>query len=189
MKTLFTSFFLLALATAATHAQGDAAKTADGKKAAEPVKAIAVVRPTEGNKAQGTVTFTEQGDGVRVEGTIAGLTPGKHGFHVHEFGDISALDAMSAGGHFNPDMHPHGAPDAEKRHAGDLGNLTADESGTAKVNYVDKHLMLHGEHTIVGRSVIVHAKEDDLKSQPSGEAGARVGAGVIGVAKVDKEKK
>src|SRR5947199_6089262 len=86
------------------------------EKSAAPLKAIAVLHPTEGNKVSGTVTFTEVADGVQVEAAIAGLTPGKHGFHIHEFGDCSAADASSAGAHFNPTNQPHAAPDAEARH-------------------------------------------------------------------------
>ena len=151
-----------------------------------PLKAVAVLRPTEGNKVSGLVIFTEVADGVRVEADLTGLTPGKHGFHVHEFGDCSAADASAApasaaGDHFNPAKKPHAAPDAADRHAGDMGNIEANASGSAKLNYVDHTLSLvDGEKSIIGRSVIVHAKPDDLKSQPSGDAGERVACGVIG---------
>jgi Cu-Zn family superoxide dismutase len=151
---------------------------------APPLKAIAVLYPTEGNKVSGTVTFTEVADGVQVQVEITGLTPGKHGFHVHEFGDCSAVDASSAGAHFNPTDQPHAAPDAEARHVGDMGNVEADASGTAKLDYLDHNMSLaHGQESIIGRSVVVHAKEDDLKSQPTGDSGARVACGVIGSAK------
>ncbi len=146
-------------------------------------KAIAVVHPTEGNTVSGTVTFSREKEGVRVVAEIKGLTPGKHGFHIHEFGDCTAKDGASAGGHFNPTGMPHAGHDAEKRHAGDLGNISADESGVAKLDVVDKHLRFEGPASIIGRGVIVHAKADDLKTQPSGDAGGRVGCGVIGVAK------
>ena len=146
-----------------------------------PLKAIAVLYPTEGNQASGTVTFTEVADGVQVQVEITGLTPGKHGFHVHEFGDCSAVDASSAGAHFNPTNQPHAAPDAEARHVGDMGNVEADASGTAKLDYLDHNMSLaHGQESIIGRSVVVHANEDDLKTQPTGDSGARVACGVIG---------
>ena len=146
-------------------------------------KAIAVLQPTKGNSVQGAVTFTKVADGVRVEANVTGLTPGKHGFHVHQFGDLSSADGSAAGGHFNPAGHQHAGPDAENRHAGDMGNIEADASGAGKLAYTDKQLQLDGANSILGRGVVVHAKEDDLKSQPSGEAGPRVAVGVIGAVK------
>jgi superoxide dismutase, Cu-Zn family len=146
-------------------------------------KAVAVLHAASGSHVTGTVTFTKIDDGVRVVADVEGLTPGEHGFHIHEFGDCSAADATSAGGHFNPAKHPHAGPDAEMRHEGDLGNLIADASGKAHYGRVDKELKLAGEHSILGRSVIVHEKVDDFKTQPTGNAGARVACGVIGAAK------
>jgi Cu-Zn family superoxide dismutase len=154
------------------------------EKSSAPLKAIAVLHPTAGNKANGTVTFTEVADGVQVDAEITGLTPGNHGFHVHEFGDCSAADATSAGAHFNPTNQPHAAPDAAERHVGDMGNVEADGSGKAKLEYLDHQISLtNDQQLVVGRSVVVHAKADDLKSQPAGDSGARVACGVIGRAK------
>ncbi|MEI6085035.1 MAG: superoxide dismutase family protein [Verrucomicrobiota bacterium] len=150
---------------------------------AETKKAVAVLQPTKGSTVSGTVTFTKVEGGVQVVAEVTGLTPGDHGFHVHEFGDCSDPEAKSAGGHFNPAGHQHGAPDGEVRHAGDLGNLTADATGKAHYSRLDKHLMLDGDHSIMGHSVIVHEKVDDLKTQPTGNAGARVACGSIGIAK------
>lgn len=146
-------------------------------------KAICVLYPTEGNEVKGIVTFEKTDSGVVVNVNIEGLTPGKHGFHIHEFGDCSAANGTSAGGHFNPDGHEHGSPMGDSRHVGDLGNITADEQGVAKLTHLDKHLKFSGKNSIIGRSIIVHADEDDLKSQPTGNAGARVACGVIGVQK------
>ena len=101
-------------------------------KSAASSKGISVLHPTAGNKVSGTVTFTPVADGVQVHAEIAGLTPGKHGFHVHEFGDCSAADASSAGAHFNPTNQPHAGPDAAARHEGDMGNVEADASGNAQ---------------------------------------------------------
>ncbi len=151
--------------------------------AGEPTKAIAVLHPTTGSTVAGTVTFTAVGDGVKVVADLTGLTPGKHGFHIHEFGDCSSPDAKSAGGHFNPTNHQHGAPDATDRHAGDLGNIEADASGKVHVDVSDKVMKLSGSDSIVGHAVIVHEKADDLKTQPTGDAGGRVACGVIGIAK------
>jgi Cu-Zn family superoxide dismutase len=90
---------------------------------------------------------------------------------------------MSAGGHFNPEGKSHGAPMDMSRHMGDMGNLEADESGKAHLEYVDATLQLNGPDSILGRSLIIHKNEDDLKTQPTGNAGPRVACGVIGTAK------
>ena len=151
-------------------------------RADEPTKAVAVLSSASGSKVAGTITFTKTGDTVSVVADITGLTPGKHGFHIHEFGDCSAADASSAGSHFNPMKKPHGAPDAAEHHAGDLGNIEADSNGKAHLEMKDSGLKLGGENCILGRAVIVHEKVDDW-SQPTGNAGARVACGVIGAAK------
>src|SRR6267143_6891482 len=154
------------------------------EKSPTPLKAIAVLHPTGSNKVSGTVTFTEVADGVQVLAEITGLTPGNHGFHVHEFGDCSAADASSAGAHFNPTNNPHAGPDAADRHVGDMGNVEADASGKATLEYVDHQISLTtDERSVIGRSVIVHAKADDLKTQPAGDSGVRIACGVIGRAK------
>ncbi len=145
--------------------------------------AVCVLNATEGNDVTGTVHFAKTDSGVLVTVNLEGLTPGKHGFHIHEFGDCSASSGTSAGGHFNPGGHEHGDPIGETRHVGDLGNVTANEEGAAQMEHLDKHLKLNGENSIIGRSIIVHADEDDLASQPTGNAGARVACGVIGVKK------
>ena len=150
--------------------------------AEEPAKAIAVLNSASGSKVTGTVTFTQTGDSVQVVADITGLTPGKHAFHIHEFGDCSTPDAASAGTHFNPTNKPHGAPDAAEKHVGDMGNLEADASGKAHLELKSNVLKLSGETSILGRSVIVHEKVDDW-SQPVGNAGGRVACGVVGVAK------
>src|SRR5216110_3808436 len=145
------------------------------EKPPTPLKAIAVLHPTEGNKVSGTVTFTEVADGVQVQAEITGLSPGKHGFHVHEFGDCSAADLASAGAHFNPTNKPHAGPDTAERHIGDMGNIEADASGAAKLDYVDHNISLVREQSSdIGRSVVVKDKADDLKAQPAGDSGARI---------------
>ena len=149
----------------------------------EPTKAIAVLASTNGSNVEGTVTFTKAGDEMKVVADMTGLTPGKHGFHIHEFGDCSSPDGKAAGGHFNPTNHPHGGHDATHRHAGDLGNIEADSSGKAHLELTDKMMTMSGENSIIGHGVIVHEKADDLKTQPTGDAGGRVACGVIGVAK------
>lgn len=149
----------------------------------DTTKAIAVLHPASGTDVKGTVTFTKSAEGVTILAEITGLKPGKHGFHVHEFGDCSSPDANSAGSHFNPGSHPHAGPDVTPRHMGDFGNLEADASGKARLELKDKQLKLSGDDSIVGYALIVHEKGDDLKTQPTGDAGGRVACGVIGVAK------
>jgi superoxide dismutase, Cu-Zn family len=154
-----------------------------GMPGTKPGKAICVLYPTQGNNVSGTITFTQTDKGILVVADLQGLTKGKHGFHIHEFGDCSSADGTSAGSHFNPEGKNHGAPMDISRHIGDMGNIEADESGKAHLEYTDPMLMLNGPHSILGRSVIVHKSEDDLKTQPTGNAGARVACGVIGIAK------
>lgn len=162
---------------------GSLALLAASAFAEEPTKAIAVLHPTKGSNVEGTVTFTKSGDAVKIVADVTGLTPGKHGFHIHEFGDCSSPDGKAAGGHFNPTNEPHAGHEAEKRHEGDLGNLEADSAGKAHLELTDKMMTMSGEKSILGRGVIVHEKEDDLTSQPVGNAGGRLACGVIGIAK------
>ena len=145
--------------------------------------AIAVVTPTKGNSVHGVVTFEQVEKGVRVVAKLTGLKPGKHGFHIHEFGDISSDDGSSAGGHFNPMGMPHSMPMSEKRHEGDMGNIEVDSDGNVHLDYIDHAMKLNGPYSIIGHAVIIHEKEDDFKTQPTGNAGARIGYGVIGIAK------
>jgi Cu-Zn family superoxide dismutase len=141
----------------------------------------AKISPTQGNTCHGKVQFIAEKDGtVHVIADLDGLTPNaQHAIHIHEVGDCSAPDAMSAKGHYNPDTKDHGLPPAEDRHAGDLGNLTADSKGHAHYEVTVTNISLTGTHNpVFGRAVIVHAKPDD-GSQPTGNAGARLGCGVI----------
>jgi Cu-Zn family superoxide dismutase len=177
MKSLFQTVSISAVVVLA------AVVGTQAQEPAAPQKAIAVLYATAGNHVTGTVTFTKVEDGVKIVADLEGLSPGDHGFHIHEFGDCSAPDGASAGGHFNPDHHVHGAPNTIDRHVGDLGNITADASGKGHYERVDTDIALQGSHSIIGHSVIVHAKADDMVTQPTGNAGARVACGVVGVTK------
>lgn len=174
-RNLFPAFVA---ATAAVSLIGFTCAFAD-----EPAKAIAVLHPTKGSNVEGTVTFTKAGNETKVVADLTGLTPGKHGFHIHEFGDCSSPDGKAAGGHFNPTKSPHAGHDVTQRHVGDLGNIEADSSGKAHLELTDTMMTMSGENSIIGRGLIVHEKADDLKTQPTGDAGGRVACGVIGVAK------
>jgi superoxide dismutase, Cu-Zn family len=171
-------FAMLGLRTQADaqdeHKKGDAGSI---------TKAVAVLFPTKGSEVKGRVTFTQGGSTIHVHAEISGLTPGDHGFHIHEFG-VWSEDGLAAGAHFNPTKAPHAGPDSPKRHIGDLGNVTANANGNVTFDLDDQHLTFHGAHSILGRGVVIHEKADDLKTQqPPGNAGGRLAVGVVGVAK------
>jgi len=166
-----------ALLIAALAAAGCATTTSSAPPAAT---ATAKLEATKGNNVSGTVSFTQKGDKVRVEARVAGLTPGAHGFHIHEKGDCSSGDGMSAGGHFNPLTKPHASTVTPERHAGDLPPLEADASGNASLaTDLDVIKVGSGETDVIGRAVIVHVAPDDFKTQPTGNSGARVACGII----------
>jgi len=173
MKKLSSFLFGAVLVVAIT---GCASTTAD-----KLPSAAAVMEAKNGSSVSGTVDFTELNDGeILVRVNLDGVPPGVHGFHVHENGDCSANDGTSAGGHFNPDAKQHGGPHATSHHAGDLGNVTANDSGEVRTEMVTSSITLDGgSHSVIGRAVILHAKPDDLTSQPTGNAGGRIACGVI----------
>lgn len=144
--------------------------------------ATAELMPLGDSGVSGVVTFTMMPEGkVRIEADITGLSPGMHGMHIHEFGDCSAPDGMSAGGHFNPDGVDHGSPDGATHHAGDFGNIEADAGGRAQFELVidtATFSLAGGKYDVAGRAVIVHEKPDDF-GQPTGNAGGRLACGVI----------
>ncbi|XP_076762115.1 superoxide dismutase 1 [Xylocopa sonorina] len=150
------------------------------------VKAVCVLQ----GDAKGTLYF-EQSDSsnpVKVTGQVSGLKKGLHGFHIHEFGD-NTNGCTSAGAHFNPLGKDHGAPDSDVRHIGDLGNIEANSDGVATVSITDKCIQLQGPNNIIGRTLVVHADPDDLGkgghelSKTTGNAGARLACGVVGITK------
>lgn len=177
------------LATAGNVASADHHEKAHGHKDAD--YAVAVMRPTKGNKTRGTVTFRVTKKGVQINANINGLTPNqKHAIHIHEFGDIRATDGTGTGGHYNPEGHDHSLPEkGDKRHAGDLGNLQADAEGKAKYKLVVDNITINGhKNPIAGRGVIIHEKADD-GGQPTGNAGPRISQGTIGIGKMPEPKK
>jgi len=132
------------------------------------------------DKINGTVTFVQATDGVEVLVEVTGLSPGKHGIHIHEKTDLSDPELKGAGGHWNPEGHKHGAPNQGDHHAGDLGNITADDKGVAKAQMTIRGVAISGEKNgVVGHSVIIHEKEDDMKTDPAGNSGTRIAGGVI----------
>jgi Cu-Zn family superoxide dismutase len=160
-------------------AQHEAAKT----KGTPITKAVAILIHTKGSQVEGRATFTHSNGTTHVHAEVSGLTPGDHGFHIHEYG-VWSEDGMAAGSHYDPTMTKHHAGiDTPKRHIGDLGNITANANGNATLDLDDPSLTFHGPTSILGRGLVVHEKADDLKTQPTGNAGGRLAVGVIGVAK------
>ena len=166
---------LLLLAAAAAGLAGCQSVPEDGPRA------TASLQPTKGNKTFGEATFEQVGNKVHAVVYVQGLKPGaEHGLHIHEVGDCSSGDGESAKGHFNPQGKPHGAPGSSERHAGDMPALKAEKSGRAKVDaQLDLITIAPGPTSIAGRALIVHADPDDYKTQPTGNAGARLACGVI----------
>ena len=168
-----------------THADGDDHHANEHKKVDY---AVCVLQPVGDSGVSGTILFDQKGKELRVTGTVKGLSPGKHGFHIHEFDDLRDMQkGLSAGGHFNPTDAKHGHREGDERHAGDFGNIEAGEDGVAEIDFIDKIASLNGAHSIIGHGVVVHADEDKF-TQPTGDAGGRVAIGVVGVAKPEQEK-
>ncbi|MDB5357903.1 MAG: sodC [Phycisphaerales bacterium] len=157
-----------------------------------PTEAVAHIHGAGDNKDKitGTATFTPADGGVKVVVEVKGLTPGKHGIHIHEKTDLSKPDLSGAGPHFNPGGHKHGGPDGggAERHAGDLGNIEADADGNGHLEETVKGLSIAGaKDGVIGHSVIIHAGEDDLKTDPAGKSGARIAGGAIEAQKAEQK--
>jgi superoxide dismutase, Cu-Zn family len=163
----------------------------DGSSAPDTRRnAICILYP-EQSKVRGTISFTQEAldAPTNIACMVQGLNPkANHGFHIHEFGDLTE-GCKTAGPHYNPKDSTHGGPSSAKRHVGDLGNLTADDNGVANICFTDKIISLYGDQSVVGRSVVVHANEDDLgatdhpESSKTGNSGPRIACGVIGLSK------
>ena len=150
----------------------------------ETSRAISVIQPANNSEVKGIVFFEQHTDHVDILVKLSGLTPNQqHGFHVHQFGDISSEDGKSAGSHYNPEGHSHSLNNTSTRHAGDLGNLKANENGEVDYSFKALNISINdSKNPIIGRALIIHAKPDD-GGQPTGNAGSRIGMGVIGIAK------
>ncbi len=180
MKTSNTFFVVPA---AAFLLAGVSACTMPGASNPEGARAMAPLQAKSGSQVGGTIFFTQQGSGLRVVARVRGLKPNQeHGFHVHETGDCSAPDAMSAGGHFNPMDQPHG-PQSMAHHGGDMPSLKADAVGNAEATFTMEGVTLAGATDgVIGKAVIVHAQPDDYQTQPTGNSGGRIACGLIGPA-------
>lgn len=170
-----------------------AARLVKAEAGADAQAAVAIIHGAGDNKDKitGTASFTPSPEGVKIVVDVNGLPPGKHGIHIHEKSDLSSPDLKSAGPHFNPDgaSHKHGGPDDPERHAGDLGNIEADSSGHGHLETTDAALSIdNAKNGVVGHSIIIHANEDDLKSQPAGNSGDRIAGGAINVREAGGKK-
>lgn len=187
------SLYILPIACALTAivACGPKNEPMESTEAAPPVEevapasdmgpiAVATLIPRGEMKLGGTVTFKQAADHVKITAFVEGVTPGSHGFHIHQVGDCSAEDFTSAGGHFNPSEVPHGAPSDLERHAGDLGNIEVAANGEGTLEIESDLLTVDaGPSSVVGRAVILHEDPDDMVTQPTGAAGGRIACGVI----------
>jgi superoxide dismutase, Cu-Zn family len=172
---------MLAVGAAAVLAGAVGVSGAAAQSAAGTAKATANIESKSGSKVTGKAEFTEMpSGGTKVEVWIENATPGSHGLHLHEKGDCSAPDATSAGGHFNAAGSPHAAPTDAKRHNGDLGNIEIGQDGKGHLSITSDQLTVGpGPNSVKGKAVVFHEKTDDLKTQPTGNAGARFGCGVV----------
>lgn len=172
----------LPFAMAAVMALADQSGAKQAAPQSQPMpggKASAVIEGRSGSKLTGSAEFMMHGETMMVTVTVKNAAPGVHAVHIHEKGDCSAPDATSAGGHFNPGGHQHGAPDGKEHHAGDLGNMTVEADGTGSIMVHSGDLSLEGPNSVIGHSIIIHEKSDDFVTQPTGNAGGRIGCGVI----------
>jgi Cu-Zn family superoxide dismutase len=178
------SLALIAVAVApATRAKDKAKEKAGNAPATQTMPAghaSAAIEGRSGSTLSGTAEFMSHGGMTMITVEVKGAPPGVHAVHIHEKGDCSAPDGSSAGGHFNPGSHQHGSPDAPEHHAGDLGNMTVGEDGTGSLMIHSGDLTIApGPNSVVGRAIIIHEKSDDFVTQPTGNAGGRIGCGVI----------
>ena len=156
------------------------ARDAQGEKR-EVKKAIAWVNPRSDSELAGSAIFIRSGENIELQVSVEQAPAGSHAVHIHENGDCSAADASSAGGHWNPTTEDHGKWGESPHHLGDLGNLEVDENGEGSLSLTtDRWSMGTGEaNDILEKAVIVHAAADDFETQPTGNAGGRIGCGVI----------
>lgn len=175
--------------TVAAGAPAAADKKPMTRPSGETIKApfaTAKLESAEDPKLSGTVIFTQLPDAVRVQVDVTGADkPGLHGLHLHENGkcehDPAGKHYSSAGGHFNPTGAAHACPESTAHHAGDLGNIEIHADGTGHLERVTSMLSVGGANSPVGKAVILHAGEDDCKTQPTGNSGGRLACGVVEV--------
>lgn len=174
------SAIVCVLSVGAISCGGGGAKPEGPPSGAAAEKAVTTIKGPDGSPIEGTVTFIQQGDEVRIVADISGAPEGKHGIHLHEFGECSGDDFTSAGSHFNPTDAPHACPPVEPRHAGDFGNIEIGADGKGHLELNTRDLTVGpGAKSVVGKAVILHSQADDCESQPTGDAGGRIACGVV----------
>ncbi|MCB0272466.1 MAG: superoxide dismutase family protein [Bdellovibrionales bacterium] len=182
MKTLYSYLYIALILTfvAACNTSSKAPSAAKEKA----LTATATISGKSGQHVQGTIVLIQVKDGVTLQIDLTGLEPNSlHGFHIHEIGDCTDDDAKSAGGHFNPGEVQHGGPEDQHRHAGDMGNLHSDAKGEVHTLVKNRMVTLDNQEStsVVNRAIIIHESKDQFDAQPAGNAGARIGCGVIRV--------
>lgn len=182
MKQIFFLMVIIAISLTACKAPDNGSIK---MKETEITKAVAVLQPLNGSSVHGVVYFNYLNGTTEVIADVKGLPPGDHGFHIHTYGDLREEDGSSTDGHYNPTSMKHGGPATEERHIGDLGNIHALEDSTAQFKQDRYTFTINGENPILGRSIVIHAGEDDYTSQPSGNSGTKIAVGVIGIANTD----
>jgi len=177
------NFSLFAVFVIAMNLTFCAGKTVEPVVESKSLMGIAKMESKSGSNVQGTIVLTQdKEDHVTLRIDLTGFEPNTtHAFHVHANGDCSDEGAASAGPHFNPAGNRHGGPDHENRHAGDMGNLEADEKGEVHTQRTNAmiNLLPDNPNSAIGKSIIVHLGVDDFETQPTGNAGARITCGVI----------
>ena len=188
LLSILMVLFVFAACKRAEEPSAEAPAPAEAPPPAAPAAGPSATATLQGSPEDtdfsGTVTFHEDGSGVHLVAELAGVdTPGKHGFHVHETGECShgtdGKHFTSAGGHFNPTNAEHACPPTEPRHAGDLGNIEVGANGSGRMEMSTTGLSLSGPNSVVGKAILLHAGEDDCKTQPTGNSGDRIACGVV----------
>ena len=178
LTILSASTVLLAACAAAPQRSAAPAAPVAKRQASEAAVNLA---SASGSLVSGRLVLAPLSDGLHLRGEVGGLMPGsRHGFHIHEKGDCSSGDGMSAGGHFNPGGKPHGHHGKGEHHTGDLPSLKADANGTVSFQFESRSIRVGSTaNDIVGKGLIVHRDPDDYTTQPTGNAGPRLACAVI----------
>lgn len=183
--TARTMILILLTAVAASQPFGVRADTPDepAPNATKHRLGLVVFQPAQGHALAGGAVLVQSGNKLEMFVNVSGLDAGKHGFHVHQTGDCTGPSFESAGEHFNPQGRKHGGPNTAAHHAGDFGNIegSADGKGSARIALGMVTLEPGAANSITGRALVLHARPDDLVSQPSGASGPRIACGVIEV--------